>query len=167
MLGIAAAWFASLNVGIAYIDQFKAANPFKLPAEYQLAFVVGAVALVILLVMAFTSFDAAFRKLGIWWFRLHRLVYLAILLILFHAFNIGVHATTAPFLIALAVAVLSIFAAHFYIAFRKDARISTLHSIVLCYGFVLTAGLFAYGVSLGMRDATLKTNSNGVQYGIR
>ncbi len=163
MLGVSAAWFASLHVGIAYIDQFKAANPFNLPTTYQLAFALGAVALIILSAMVVTSFDGAFRKMGIWWFRLHRLVYLAILLILFHAFNIGVHATTAPFIITLAVAVGLLFAAQFYISFGPGGQVTTLGSIVLCYGFLLTVGVFAYGFSQSLQE----NNTNGVEYGIR
>lgn len=167
IFGISAAWFASLHVGIAYIDQFKAINPFNLPSSYQLAFSFGAVALLILLAMAFTSFNAAFRTMGIWWFRLHRLVYLAILLILFHAFNIGVHATTAPFILALTVAVGLLFAAHFYIAFGPGARATTLQSIILCYGFLLTVGIFAYGFSQGLQERATDDNTNGVEYGLR
>ncbi len=74
------------------------ANPLTLPTKYQQSFALGTVALIVLLAMAFTSFDKAFKKMGIWWFRLHRFVYVALLAILAHSFIIGVHATTRPVL---------------------------------------------------------------------
>ncbi len=86
LIGVSAAWFATLHVGIAYFVQFSTANPFSLPAEYRNAFGLGVVALAILLAMAFTSFDKAFNGMGIWWFRLHRFIYVAIMLVLFHIF---------------------------------------------------------------------------------
>src|SRR5580698_6609866 len=58
LIGVGGAWFASLHVTIAYVALFKVANPFGLPRSYQQSFAVGSVALVILLAMAFTSFDA-------------------------------------------------------------------------------------------------------------
>jgi sulfoxide reductase heme-binding subunit YedZ len=150
MLGVSAAWFASLHVLISYFDQFGGANPFKLPDAYKLAFAVGLIALLVLLAMTATSFNAAFRKLGIWWFRIHRLVYLAILLILFHAFNIGVHASTLPFIVALVTVVGLIFAMHFYLMFGTKGKPATnLQSLTLCYGLLLTVSVFAFGITQG------------------
>ena len=164
MLGLSAAWFASLHVGITYIDQFKAANPFSLPVIYQWTFFIGLVALIILLALAFTSFNAAFRKLGVWWFRLHRLVYLAVLLVLLHAFAIGVHATTAPFIGTLAVVVALLFAAHFYLSVGPGRNPTILRSITLCYGLVATVAVFAYGISQGTAEPPLNQSNKGVQY---
>ena len=93
LLGIGAAWFASLHIGIAYLSLFKLANPLHVPGHYRQAFIFGGIAWLILLAMAFTSFDAAFRGMGKWWFRLHRLVYVAATLTLFHAFTVGSQAT--------------------------------------------------------------------------
>lgn len=165
LLGVSAAWFATLHVGIAYIDQFKSANPLNLPGEYQLAFGIGGVALLILLAMAFTSFNAAFRKLGIWWFRLHRLIYLAVLLILFHAFNIGVHAATWPFLITLAVIIGLLFGLNFYLSFGPRGNpVTTLQSLVLCYGLVVTVGIFAYGLTQRLATEQSPVSLNGGIY---
>lgn len=156
MLGVSAAWFACLHVTISYFDQFDGVNPLNLPTIYKQAFTVGLIALLILLAMTATSFNAAFRKLGIWWFRIHRLVYLAILLILFHAFNIGVHATSIPFIGTLAVVVSLIFAMHFYLMFGSKGKPATnLQSLTLCYGLILTVGVFTFGLT------------QGEQYGLR
>jgi sulfoxide reductase heme-binding subunit YedZ len=112
MLGIGAAWFATLHASIAYIGLFRAANPLTLPSSYQRAFIIGLVALVILLTMAFTSFDKAFNKMGKWWFRLHRLVYVAGIAALLHAFLIGVHATETVVIIMLSIITFGILILH-------------------------------------------------------
>lgn len=164
MLGISAAWFACWHVGISYIYQFQLANPFNLPIIYQRAFAVGLVALLILIALAATSFDAAFRKLGIWWFRLHRLIYLSVLLILFHAFNIGVHATSWPFIGSLTVVVGLLFAAHMYLSFGPGREPTILRSIVLCYGLLVTVGVFAYGYSQHLGFQEVEGASSGGQY---
>lgn len=163
MLGIGAAWFASWHVAISYSNQFHGANPLHLPTLYQRAFAVGLVALLILLALALTSFDAAFRRLGIWWFRLHRLIYLSILLVLFHAFNIGVHASSWPFIISLTVVVGLIFGAQLWLGFGPGREPTILRSIVLCYGLLITIGIFAYGYTQHAgysSDDNLNTGSN-------
>jgi sulfoxide reductase heme-binding subunit YedZ len=101
MIGVSAAWFATLHVTITYIVLFKVANPFSLSSYYRNSFAIGGIALLILLAMAFTSFNKAFQLMGIWWYRLHRLVYLSIVLILLHIFMIGVHSTHLPVLYSL------------------------------------------------------------------
>ena len=50
---------------------------------------IGGIAFLILAAMAATSNDAAVRKIGRNWKRLHRLVYIALLLVIIHSFNIG------------------------------------------------------------------------------
>lgn len=164
MLGISAAWFAAWHVGVSYIDQFQAANPLHLPGIYQRAFAVGLIALLILVAMAVTSFDAAFRKLGIWWFRLHRLIYVSVLLVLFHAFNIGVHATTWPFIVTLTAVVAILFAAHMYLSFGPGREPTILRSIVICYGLLVTVGVFAYGYSQHLGFQEIEGSAPGGQY---
>lgn len=161
MFGISAAWFASWHVGISYVSQFQAANPFSLPGEYQLAFGLGLLAFVILLALTFTSFNAAFRKLGIWWFRLHRLIYLAVLLILLHAFMIGVHATTLPFIGTLAVMAVLFFAAQAYLGFGPGREPTTIKSIAVCYGLLVTVGIFAYGFTQPDTAVPISSSTGG------
>ena len=103
LLGIGAAWFSTLHVAIAYKSLFEFANPLKIPVEYQRAFLVGTIASLILLAMAFTSFNAAMRRMGPWWFRLHRFVYLAVLSVMLHAFMIGSHAAKSNLILAFAI----------------------------------------------------------------
>lgn len=144
-LGISAAWFASLHVSIAYVSLFKAANPATLPTSYRQAFLLGGLGLVILLAMAFTSFDTAFRRMGVWWFRLHRLVYLAVILSLFHAFMIGVHATHWLALIVLTIAALFIFGLHFYLGFIRPKQPSFGRLLAISAMLLLLIAVFNYG----------------------
>ena len=54
-------------------------------SQYLIAFSPSFVALIILTLMALTSFDSMVVKLGVWLKRLHRLVYIAAVLIVIHA----------------------------------------------------------------------------------
>jgi sulfoxide reductase heme-binding subunit YedZ len=145
LVGISAAWFAVLHAGTAYIVQFGTVNPLHLPANFRTAFAIGAVALLILLAMALTSFDKAFRSMGIWWFRLHRLVYVAALLVLVHIFIIGVHATQAGVFIVLGVVSLLLLFSNVVIAlkYRKTSswRLIDMASVAIVLGLTLHYGL--------------------------
>ncbi len=167
LIGVSAAWFAGWHVGLSYANQFHAANPLHLPAVYQRAFGLGLVALVILIALTVTSFDAAFRHLGRWWFRLHRLIYAALLLVLLHAFMIGVHATSWPFLITLTLVVAALFGAQLYLGFGPGREPTILRSIVLCYGLLLTIGIFTYGYTQHLDLSQIEANNRGGQYGTR
>lgn len=146
LLGVSAAYFAFLHVGVAYKGLFRFANPLSLPQNYQQSFTVGLIALLVLLAMAITSFDKAFKSMGIWWFRLHRLVYVAVLATLLHIFIGGSHASNKALFVGLSVASLSVVGLHAYIGFKNHAptrtRLVTLGSfttvlaLILIYGFM-------------------------------
>ncbi len=146
LLGIGAAWFSMLHIVIAYRSSFGLINPLSLPQTYQRTFAVGALGAVILLAMALTSFDAAFHRMGKWWFRLHRLVYVAVISILLHAMLIGVHATDGLHLVIVTLAAVIILSLHTYLAFAQQkphvklrvatvAAIASLLIITLSYGY--------------------------------
>lgn len=145
LLGVSAAWFASLHVIIAYLSLFKAANPLSLAKLYQQSFVLGILALIILLLMAGTSFDSAFRRMGAWWFRLHRLAYVAGAALLLHAFMIGAHATMPLALIVLAAGTLFILLMHVWLAFSRGLPTTWQLITTLYMGLVLLA-IFNYGL---------------------
>lgn len=146
LLGIGAAWFGTLHAAIAFFGLFHAPNPLTLASVYRQAFLWGMVALVILLLMAFTSFDRAFKGMGIWWFRLHRLVYVAIITVLFHAFMIGYRAATLPVLITIATAVILVMGMHLYLFF-KVARPRALQVVTVAYMVIFLAAVLNYGLS--------------------
>jgi DMSO/TMAO reductase YedYZ heme-binding membrane subunit len=156
LIGVGAAWFASLHITIAYVALFKAANPLNLPKSYQQSFALGLLAMIILLAMAFTSFDRAFKDLGIWWFRVHRFVYMALLLALLHAFVVGVHATQWPVLIILTAAALFILGMHVYLAFIRAPRPTTWQLLAVGGAAVLLVTIFSfgYGQKLGYNPIT-------------
>ncbi len=153
LLGVSAAWYASLHVIIAYSGLFKFANPLSLPSSYQQSFALGSVALLVLLAMAFTSFDKAFNGLGIWWFRLHRLVYLAVMTGLLHIFLSGAHASNVVVVSVLAIMSSLLVGMHAFIGFKrgKGTRLryvsvgtaAILLSLIFLYGF--TRGASVYG----------------------
>ncbi len=162
LIGVGAAWFAALHAAIAYVSLFRAANPLSLPGTYQQSFMFGVVALVILAAMAFTSFDKAFKGMGIWWFRLHRLVYVALLASLFHGFLVGSHATSWVALGLLSVAALYIFSMHAYIGLVRTTRPTTWQILGISCSFLLLVSVFnfGYGQKLGYNPIEGKHHSH-------
>jgi DMSO/TMAO reductase YedYZ heme-binding membrane subunit len=123
-------------------------NPFSLADTYQQSFALGGIALIILLAMALTSFDRAFRGMGAWWFRLHRLVYAAVLLAVLHAFMIGSHATDLAFLIALGVVGALLGGLHIYsMVSMRAARPSKLQIVTVTYAVLFFVAIINYGVT--------------------
>ncbi|MEO5646140.1 MAG: ferric reductase-like transmembrane domain-containing protein [Candidatus Paceibacterota bacterium] len=91
-IGISTFCFAFLHATISFfglLDGFEGI-PF-LDTRYLLLLGSGAIALVILFLMAATSFDVAVRLLGSWWKRLHQFVYFAGILALAHTTLLGAH----------------------------------------------------------------------------
>jgi sulfoxide reductase heme-binding subunit YedZ len=146
LFGIGAATFASLHIGIAYFAAFDAVNPLELSMQYQKAFALGVVALLILLAMAFTSFDAAIKRMGIWWFRLHRLVYAAAAVAVLHAFMIGVHATSVPALSIVIGVALILFVSHVHVALQQAKPLSVWQLLTLGGTLVVLIALSNYGI---------------------
>jgi DMSO/TMAO reductase YedYZ heme-binding membrane subunit len=110
-LGVSAFFFALLH-GITSF--FKLLGGFQgipfLNQDYIQAILLSTTALIILAIMAITSIHFFIEKLGKWWKRLHRLVYLAGILILIHALMLGTHfanlSTTIPQITLVALIVL-------------------------------------------------------------
>jgi sulfoxide reductase heme-binding subunit YedZ len=146
LLGISAAWFASLHAAIAYIVSFQAVNLLEITAPYRQAFLLGGLALLVLLALAITSFNGAMKYLGIWWFRLHRLIYVAVVLAVLHALAIGVHAATIPALAMLIGAALLLFISHVSILWLHGAKPSIWQVATLGGLFVLLIFLSNYGI---------------------
>lgn len=92
-LGVAAAYFALLHVGIAFWGQVGGFEGIALlPERFRLSLVFGVIAAAILTAMAVTSFD----KVIAWmtfprWKWLHRLGYIGGILVLLHIWMIGTH----------------------------------------------------------------------------
>lgn len=86
MLGIAAAVYAVLHLGLYVVDQ--AFDIAKVASEIVLRFylAIGFVALAGLLALAATSTDGAIRRMGQNWHRLHKFAYAIAILAAFHFF---------------------------------------------------------------------------------
>ena len=83
-LGVAAAGYAALHFALYILDQKF--DLFKVASEIVLRFylTIGFVALLGLLTLAATSFDAAIRRLGKRWVTLHRIIYAIVVLAIVH-----------------------------------------------------------------------------------
>lgn len=107
-IGVSAFYFALLHTGIALWGQLGGLSEIAfLPSFFQLALAGGFVALIVLCLMAATSFDWTVKRMTFRrWKWLHRLVYIAGLLVLLHVWMIGTHmAYTGVQLAALAALV--------------------------------------------------------------
>lgn len=109
-VGVSAAYFTVLHTIIVLATQSGGLSGLRLlPQRFQIAFILGGIATVILLLMAFTSFDRVIKKMTFRrWKMLHRFVYLAIALVIVHVWMIGTHASgsTARFYGALLLGLL-------------------------------------------------------------
>jgi sulfoxide reductase heme-binding subunit YedZ len=146
MIGIGAAWFASLHAAVAYIKQFNGSNPFSLPKLYEQSLLLGVIGLICLLALAFTSVNAIMRSWGVWWFRLHRLVYVAALAGLMHAFMVGAHASSTLALLFLGAVAAIWTGLQLYILLRHPQQ-SFWYIITLSYGVILLAAVLNYGLT--------------------
>lgn len=92
-IGVAAAYFALLHVSVALWGQLGGLQEIALlPTLFKWSLGLGAVALVILLIMAITSFDKVVKFMTYRrWKWLHRLVYLGLILVVLHIWMIGTH----------------------------------------------------------------------------
>ncbi|HSX58002.1 MAG TPA: ferric reductase-like transmembrane domain-containing protein [Candidatus Saccharimonadales bacterium] len=91
-IGLSAFSFALIHASLAFFGLLGGFQGLAyLDASYLKAITFSFTALVILTCMAATSFDIMVKKLGTRWKLLHRLVYIAAVLITFHALLLGTH----------------------------------------------------------------------------
>jgi DMSO/TMAO reductase YedYZ heme-binding membrane subunit len=109
-LGISVFFFAFLHGTIGFFNNLSGniSSVLFLSSRNQLALVMSGTAFCIFSLMAITSFDIAERILGKRWKMLHRLIYVAAILVIFHAFLIGSHFTNPTNLIPLVVNYISL-----------------------------------------------------------
>lgn len=92
-IGVSAFYFVLLHVRFSFFDVLGGfPGLLSLDGKYRLAIFASSIAFLLLLLMTVTSMDIMVRKLTFpKWKMLHRFVYLAGVLILFHAMIIGSH----------------------------------------------------------------------------
>lgn len=94
-VGVSAAYFAFLHFAIALWGQLGGlAEILQLPGLFKWSLAFGGIALLILLIMAATSFDKIIKQMTFRrWKWLHRLVYAGLILVIIHIWMIGTHIT--------------------------------------------------------------------------
>ena len=92
-IGVSAAYFAVLHGAVALWGQLGGISELTLlPAIFKWSLAAGAFAVVVLLAMAATSFDKVVTFMTVKrWKLLHRLTYLAWILVVLHIWTIGTH----------------------------------------------------------------------------
>lgn len=98
-IGVSAAYFALLHTGIAFLKQVGGiASVSLLPDRFKVAFALGFIAFIILMLMALTSFDKMMQLMTFKrWKQLHRFIYVAGVLIIVHVWMIGTHIVQTPY----------------------------------------------------------------------
>lgn len=156
LLGVSGAWFAVLHAALAYTSQARGSGADPQTLLVNTPMLLGIAGLIILLALAFTSFDKAFKGMGIWWFRLHRLIYTAGFLALIHAFMVGAHASNIGPLMVLCCVVLLLLILHTCAALQRP-KVSEWHIIGLVVAFVLLVIVGNYGVQRYVQRTILLT----------
>jgi len=113
-IGVSAFFFAFIHGNLAFFTVVGGFDGIlKLPLEYQIGTLLGISSLLVLSLMACTSFDVIVEKLGFArWKILHKFVYYVGIAIVIHAFLLGTHIrglerkTSWIFAIAVAILVL-------------------------------------------------------------
>jgi DMSO/TMAO reductase YedYZ heme-binding membrane subunit len=107
--------------------------------------ILGLLALLMLVALVATSFDKAIKSMGVWWFRLHRLIYAAAFLALLHAFMIGAHATSiGPLMVIIALAV-ALIILHICVALGRP-KTSWWQWLTIALAAMLLIAISNYGV---------------------
>jgi DMSO/TMAO reductase YedYZ heme-binding membrane subunit len=159
-IGVSAWYFGLLHAMVAFFEQLGGfPGLFFLPGNYLLAISLSFTALVILTLMASTSFNWAIGKW--WWKPLHRFVYLASIFILIHALMLGSHfqdlSSNIPQIAFFLLAFLLFLQSRRIDAYleRKFPNISKFSFVTLLWGITLGVGLLFYYYPRTERDGSL------------
>ncbi len=149
-LGISCFYFALLHSVIGFYGLFAGFEGLKfLSASYLLSTVLGALALLILALLAGTSFDFARAKLGQNWKKLHQLVYLAAVLTVVHILILGSDFLrfTSPITTLCLVGFLILVALHSITTHRLlISKYPTVPKIYLSSGLLASIFLFLFSL---------------------
>jgi len=150
-LGVSMFFFALFHAILAFSYHFKGSvfTLFGLPPAYKLATIFGVAALLILFIMAVTAFDksVAFLKYK-HWKRIHRLLYPASILILFHALIRGsdfVHQTNLKLLVIfLSLTYIQLEAEATYIILSQNFKKRPIWKTAVYYFLLATLVFFSF-----------------------
>ncbi len=163
-IGVSAFFFALTHATIAFFGLLGGFEGLQfLENNYLIAISCSFTALLILSLMAATSFDFMVKKLGTKWKTLHRFVYLAVLLITIHALMLGTHfavlTNLIPKLYFAALAFLLILE-----SIRFDRYLTKRFNLNFNFGLslVVIVALITFGANYLVPTSVSKTNNLGV-----
>jgi sulfoxide reductase heme-binding subunit YedZ len=145
-IGVSAAYFAFLHAAVALWGQMGGfAGLGSLPERFTWALAFGLIALVVLFLMAATSFDTVikfmtFRK----WKWLHRFVYSACVLIILHVWMIGTHVAYSWVQLATFIPLSLLFALE---AWCIVSKLSDRHPWLKAKDYAITIALCGWAVA--------------------
>lgn len=157
-LGVSAFYFGLLHGSLAFFFQLGGFSGLGfLSDRYLIAISLSFVALFIMTVMAATAFDKAIEKLGFSrWKAIHRLIYLAGILVLVHAVMLGTHFSSLSKSIPKIV-----FTATFFLLMLESKRFDDyLGEKFRLPSFGLT-GLIVFGISVFFLISNVYSSSGG------
>ncbi len=158
-IGVSAAYFALLHGSFALFGQLGGMQGFfYLPAFFQWALLLGGVGLIVLLLMAATSFDVVQRLMTYRrWKLLHRLVYLGSILILLHIWMIGTHASSGLVQLGFFIPLAVLFGLE---AYRLAALLARRFTELERKDYFVTLLLSIWGILLALLIATVALVDN-------
>ncbi len=153
MLGLTAFAYAAVHLGLYVVEQGLPMAASEIVSRFYLT--IGFVAVVGLAVLAATSFDAAIRRLGANWQRLHRTVYVLTALGLFHFFLQSKIDVTEPVILTGVFVALMLHRLTARLPVRRDGILTVLAVAVL-------AGVAAAAIEAGWYVATSGVDASRV-----
>lgn len=152
-IGVSAAYFAILHFLVAIFGQLGGLGNFgNLPGLFKVSILLGSVSLIILLIMALTSFDRVVKIMTFKrWKMLHRLVYVGGIAAVAHIWMIGTHIAYVQFK-ALAFTLLAVLGGleAFRIAKRMVQKNQELQSGTYFITIFLSIWMFFIGLVLAL-----------------
>ncbi len=166
-LGVSAFFFAILHASFAFFGQLGGLSGlFFLSEKYLFAISLSFTALVILSLMAATSFDFMIQKLGYGrWKALHRFVYLAAILIVTHALLLGTHFADISALIP-QICLIALVVLLFFEALAIDLYVKNRYKILPKFGFGFVVFLIISVVAIFYQLSSGSNSNGGGGFGI-
>lgn len=151
-IGVSAAYFVILHAAISTFTQLGGVGGILMLSDfYRYSLLAGFVAMVILIIMASTSFDAVIKRMSFKrWKLLHRLSYIGGVLAILHIWAIGTHSSTTLVQITAFIALLTLtglesfrIAKNLSLKFTDLSDKSSFIAVLVCVWTIFIVGILA------------------------